>query len=84
VRPDPRIAAAALSTGNAMPAAKQPAAAAAAPADQLGPSFATPPQPARPSAVFDEDPESALSIGAIPWLVLGATLLILVGWWLLH
>jgi serine/threonine protein kinase len=80
-RLDPRIAAAAMSAGNAMATPKQQEAAAANP---IGVSFTTPPQPTRPSAVFDEDPEGSLGIGTIPWLVLGATLLILAGWWLLH
>jgi serine/threonine protein kinase len=85
-RLDPRIAAAAMSAGQPKAVAKQPAGEtpAPAPANPIGVPFSAPPQPARPSAVFDEDPESSLSIGAIPWLVLGATLLIVIGWWLLH
>ncbi len=83
-RLDPRIAAAAQSSSRAMAPGGPPASAESAAANQLGVSFATPPQPARPSAVFDEDPESSLGIGAIPWLVLAATLVIVVGWWLLH
>ncbi len=81
-RLDPRIAAAAMSAvGAPVGAATDLAAGANAPG---GLTFASPPQPARPSAVFDEDPESSLGIGAIPWLVLGAALLVLLGWWLLH
>ena len=40
--------------------------------------------PARPSAVFDEDPETSIGTGVVPWVVLGIALVVLVAWWLFY
>lgn len=46
--------------------------------------FASAPAPVRPSAVFDEDPNTTLGTGIVPWIVLGVALVALIVWWLLY
>jgi serine/threonine protein kinase len=56
-----------------------------APANKTTPfGSMTGPVPVRPSAVFDEDPETPLGTGIVPWIVLGIALIVLVVWWLLY